>query len=79
MPQAFSTTLPLSTNTGMVHVPLQCYPKSAEVFTPTPVLDFVTVTLGETATLLGELENSGAIPVPFTVVPTAGRCRLTPG
>jgi hypothetical protein len=72
----FMTTLPLSTNTGIVYVPLECYPKSADVFTPTPVLDFTQVTLGETVTLGGELENSGAIPVPFTVLQRWGLYKL---
>lgn len=70
---AISTTLPVSTNTGIVHVPLECFPKSADVFTPTPILDFATVTLGDTPTMMGELQNVEAIPVPFTVLASRPR------
>ena len=47
LPNAIVTSIPLECETGIVHVPLEAYPKCADVFTPTPVVDFGTVTHGE--------------------------------
>ena len=57
--------LPLSTNTGIVRVPIECRPKSAEVYLVNETLDFPETLVGERTTLFAQLINEGAIEVPF--------------
>jgi hypothetical protein len=57
--------LPLSTNTGVVRVPIECRPKSAEVYLVNETLDFPETLVGERTTLFAQLINEGAIEVPF--------------
>ena len=60
-----SCHLSLSTNTGIVRVPVECRPKSAEVYLVNEELDFPETLVGQRAIAFAQLINEGAIPVPF--------------
>ena len=60
-----SCHLSLSTNTGIVRVPVECRPKSAEVYLVNEELDFPETLVGQSAVAFAQLINEGAIPVPF--------------
>ena len=60
-----SCNLQLSTNTGIVRIPVECRPKSAEVYLVNEELDFPETLVGQSAVAFAQLINEGAIPVPF--------------
>ena len=70
---SFVTSIPVATSTGPIHLPVECHPRVADVFTTTPVIDFDEVVVGECGSLIGELENAGGVPTPFKVLPVRGR------